>query len=99
MRVDKLDLMRELLKQAVADCKRGEALVAAARKGNESVVRLLLEWREHAPRADCLDGEALIRAAASGHFDVVRLLLLNEHAPRADCQGGKALVKAAAGRH
>ena len=61
-------------------------------RGHSDVVRLLLSWPVHAPRADCRDGQALVWAAERGHIDVVRLLLeWPVHAPRADCQNGKAL--------
>ena len=75
-----------------ADCRDGEALVAAAAEGRVDVCRLLLGWPEHAPRADCREGEALVAAARCGQVDVCRLLLeWPEHAPRAD---GAALVEA-----
>ncbi len=62
---------------------------ASMRTASCHLVRLLLEQREHAPRADCSNGWALIEAAANGHMSVVRLLLeWKEHAPQADCQDG-----------
>ncbi len=33
-----------------ADCDGGSVLVSAAGAGSEDVVRLLLEWKEHAPK-------------------------------------------------
>ncbi|GAX86060.1 hypothetical protein CEUSTIGMA_g13475.t1, partial [Chlamydomonas eustigma] len=83
-----------------ADCRDGEALLYAAEGGHLDVVRLLLDWPEHAPRADCQDGQALLCAIEGGHLDVVRLLLeWPEHAPRADCQDGQALLHAVEGGH
>ncbi len=99
-RVDRLALLKAALKTARADCKNGLALVKVAANGDETMVRLLLEWKEHAPRANCRDDEALVRAAGGGHEAVVRLLLeWKEHAPRADCWVGEALVRAAGGGH
>ena len=73
-------------------------IVRAAERGNAAVVRMLLTWPEHAPRADADDGEALLRAAAGGHVEVVRMLLeWPEHAPRADVQDGRALIVACGG--
>ncbi len=67
------------------------ALIAAATCGHEAVVRMLLECKEHAPRADCYYGSALVEAAMYGHEAIVRLLLeQREHAPKADCQNGRS---------
>ncbi len=46
----------------------------AAGGGHEAVVRLLLEWREHASRADSRGGVALRLAHAKGHTEVSRSL-------------------------
>jgi hypothetical protein len=54
-----------------ADCKNGEALVDAAMKGHEAVVRLLLP---HFDRLGCQDGCALAAALQFGHDGVARLL-------------------------
>ena len=96
--VDRCDLIRAVLglPGVRADCQGGAALVTAAAAGHTNVVRLLLDWREHAPRADCGNGDASFRAAGGGHEATVRLLLeQREHAPRADCQRGRAMVAAA----
>ncbi|KAG1676223.1 hypothetical protein FOA52_006440 [Chlamydomonas sp. UWO 241] len=77
-----------------ADCQDGAALVAAAYRGHEDTVRLLLGWHVRAPRADALNGEALVAAATKGHAAVLALLLSMESAPRADCQQSKALCVA-----
>lgn len=53
------------------------------------MVRLLLTWPVHTPKANCRDGHALVLAAEAGNVDIVRLLLTWPHnAPRADCQVG-----------
>ncbi len=99
-RVDRLALLRQVIKTARADFRGGEALVKAAQVGFEPAVRLLLEQRVHAPRADSHEGFALVKAAQGGHEAVVRLLLdWKEHAPRADCCGGWAIYAAAQGGH
>jgi hypothetical protein len=46
-----------------ADCLSGRALSAAAERGHEAIVRLLLGWREHAPYAD---GQSLVAGARVG---------------------------------
>ena len=46
------------------------------------MVRLLLEWKESAPKADVQNGEALVRAAENGHMDVVEMLLEWGHEAR-----------------
>ena len=100
--VDRCDLIRAVLglPNVRADSENGGALIAAAHNGNVDVVRLLLEWKENAPRADSRDGNALVLAAEGGHEAVVRLLLgWREHAPRADCRDGRAMVSAAGGGH
>ena len=101
--VDRCALIRAVLKLPgiMANCQDGETLLLwASARGCESVMRLLLGWREHAPLADCQDGMALVSAAEGGHEAVVRLLLgWREHAPRADCRDGIAFVLAAAGGH
>ena len=99
--------VRELLKHdAMAACLDSEmmndALIEAAAKGHEGVVRMLLEWPVHAARADCQDGRALIEAAAKGHEGVVRMLLEwppVHAAARADCQYGLALIEAVKNSH
>ena len=60
----------------------------AAAAGHEGVVRLLLRWPQHAPRADCQNGMALIQAARKGFKGVVCLLL--ECPSLADAQGESA---------
>jgi hypothetical protein len=50
----------------------GSALVAAAARGHEATVRLLLELRFESCRA----GDALARAAGAGHEPIVRLLII-----------------------
>ncbi len=80
--------------------KDSEAVVAAAMNGHKPIIQMLLDQREHEPRADCRDGEALVRAAENGHKAVDRLLLeQREHAPRADSMDGMALVRAAQNGH
>ena len=81
--------VRELLKHdAMAACLDSEmmndALIEAAAKGHEGVVRMLLEWPpvHAAARADCQYGLALIEAVKNSHIGVVRTLLeRHEHAP------------------
>lgn len=59
------------------------ALARAARGGHETVVLLLLEYKEHAPRADSQDGLPLVDAAFFGHEALLRLLLeWREHASK-----------------
>lgn len=75
-----------------------KALAKAAYFKHISIVRLLLDFPHHPPRAD--DGNALENAAAGGAKDIVQMLLnWPRHAPRADCQNGNALVKAVAFGH
>ena len=50
--------------------------MVAARNGHTAVVRLLLTWPEHAPRADCKHSAALMWATLNGHEAVARLLRL-----------------------
>ncbi|GAX84478.1 hypothetical protein CEUSTIGMA_g11898.t1 [Chlamydomonas eustigma] len=90
-------LTRRLL---TADFGEGSGLVIASDTGNVDMVRMLIEWPEHAPRADSQYGKALVFAARNGHLEIVRLLLeWPEHAPRADCRYGAALVLAAWNGH
>jgi hypothetical protein len=64
--VDSCALVRQLL--LTADVYSTEAaLLAAARKGNKEVVRLLLTSPQNAPQADCNEGEALVQAASNDH--------------------------------
>jgi ankyrin repeat protein len=89
-----------LSSKARAGWSNDNALLKAAEAGHESIVRLLLELPEDAPRADCCDGKALVAAAEKGHERIVRLLLeWPEHAPRADCLNGMALRQSVRGGH
>ena len=100
--VDRCDLIRAVLglPNVRADCMDGGALISAAEHGRMDAVRLLLTWREHAPKANCQDGRALGLAARFGLESVVQLLLESrEHAPRADCHSGEALIMAAERGH
>ena len=79
--------------------KFDQAFLYAVVKGNEDIVRMLLESK-YAPRANCQNGRALVIAAARGHEAIVRLLLeWSQHAPRADCQNGEALLQAIVNDH
>ena len=60
------------------------ALVLAAENDHVDVMKLLLEWPHHAPRADCDNGRALLGAVECGAEGAVKLLLdWPHHAPRA----------------
>jgi Ankyrin repeats (3 copies) len=72
----------------------GEALVEAARRGDDGVVQLLLDYG--AP-AGCRSGEPLVAAARDGHVKAVRLLL--DYGAPAGCRSGEALVAAARNGH
>ncbi len=75
-------------------------LSSEQQRAHVDIVQLLLEYKEHAPRADCRDGVALVAAAEGGHVDVVRLLLeWKEHAPRAVCRDEVALFVAVESGH
>lgn len=94
------NVVRHLGSKARARWSNDSALLKTAEVGHDSIVRLLLELPEDAPRADCCDGKALVSAAGNGHETIVRLLLgWPEHAPRADCLDGQALEAAAGGGH
>ncbi|KAG1662117.1 hypothetical protein FOA52_012978 [Chlamydomonas sp. UWO 241] len=81
-----------------ADCMGGMALGFACKACRSNVVRLLLEYHRHAPRAD--GAAALCWVARYGQEAIVRLLLeFPRHAPRADARQGEALVIAAEGGH
>ena len=45
------------------------------RGGHLSTLRLLMEWKDHPPRADCREVEALVQAAEEDKLPAVRMLL------------------------
>ncbi|HEV7689304.1 MAG TPA: ankyrin repeat domain-containing protein [Hyphomonadaceae bacterium] len=74
----------------------GTALIAAARRGHEDVVRVLLSSGANPNLASPGDGNALIHAARRGEVDIVRLLLDKGADPNAAVNGdGNALIAAA----
>jgi hypothetical protein len=74
----------------------GAALYAAAASGHESIVRLLLDWPQHAPSAACRMAEAALRhAARNGHSGVADLLLARL-VPSGNAAAVSALRRAAA---
>jgi ankyrin repeat protein len=75
-------------------------LLVAARKGRKEVVKILLSWPQHAPRADVQNGAALIVASQKGHIGIVKTLLdWPEHAPSSELRAGLALRVAAKNGH
>ncbi|KAK4560770.1 hypothetical protein LTR86_005349 [Recurvomyces mirabilis] len=97
------DFVREQLHMGAdvhSDAHLGTPLQAAAKCGNEVIVRLLLD---HGADVNAQGGEhvrSLYTAAAEGHDEIVRLLL--EHGAEVDSQGpenGNALYAAVYGGH
>jgi ankyrin repeat protein len=96
------EVVRVLLEQnaSLSDISTFFGTCIAAGKGHVTILRLLLEWPQCAPRADAMDGTAMCFAASNGHHEAVRLLLeWPVHAPRADVGDGKALIVAASMGH
>jgi beta-lactamase regulating signal transducer with metallopeptidase domain len=74
------DRVRELIAKEKADVNArmpgdGTALIAAARRGCEDAVRVLLDAGADPNGASVGDGNPLIQAALQGHEDVTRLLV------------------------
>ncbi len=76
-------MLPNLTAQSAKGCMEA-ALIAAAGRGHDPMIRLLLGLPTYAPAANCCAGRALLHAAKGGHMSTVRLLLeLPSNAPRA----------------